>query len=139
MGSISIGALGSFDLDRFVRELADSSDNVGCVLLFVGSVRAEGADGNRVQHLHYESYVELAERELERIVRDAERDPNVYSVGIHHASGDIPVSGFTFIVGVAAKHRKEGFRVLEAVVNRVKAEVHIWKKEVTDGGEYWIH
>ncbi|MEM3615301.1 MAG: molybdenum cofactor biosynthesis protein MoaE [Candidatus Methanomethylicia archaeon] len=138
MSNVFIGDVRNIDLNDFIRYLKGSSPNVGCILLFIGFVRSEGFDGGSVSKLHYEAYEELVKLELNRIVSDACKVDGVYSVGIMHMIGDALPGEKTFIVGVAAKHREEGFKVLREVVERVKGEVHIWKKEITDKGEYWL-
>jgi len=138
MGKIFIGDIRSVDFNDIVHRLKSSSPNVGCVLLFIGFVRSEGVNGGSVKSLFYEAYRELAERELKSIVDDAMKVDGVYSVEVMHMIGSAFPGEHTFIVGVASKHRGEGFKVLRDVVERVKSEVHIWKKEITDKGEYWI-
>jgi molybdopterin synthase catalytic subunit len=39
---------------------------------------------------------------------------------------------------VAGAHREEVFKTLRDAVERMKREVAIWKKEITDEGEYWV-
>lgn len=133
-----MGDLKSVDFNSIIDRLKSSSPNVGCVLLFIGFVRAEGADGGAVKELNYEAYGDLAKSELESIVGDAMKCDGVYSVAVMHKVGRAVPGEHTFIVGVASKHRSEGFKVLREIVERVKSEVHIWKKEVTDKGEVWI-
>jgi len=135
---IFLGDLKSVDFNSIIDRLKSSSPNVGCVLLFIGFVRAEGADGGAVKELNYEAYGDLAKSELESIVGDAMKCDGVYSVAVMHKVGRAVPGEHTFIVGVASKHRSEGFKVLREIVERVKSEVHIWKKEVTDKGEVWI-
>ena len=39
---------------------------------------------------------------------------------------------------VASKHRKEGREAMAELVDRIKHEVPIWKKEITENGAYWV-
>ncbi|MEM1549929.1 MAG: molybdenum cofactor biosynthesis protein MoaE [Candidatus Methanomethylicia archaeon] len=138
MCSIFLGDIRSLNFNDLINRLKSTSPNVGCVLLFIGFVRSEGVDGGNVRNLVYEAYKDLAERELKSIVDDSMKVDGVYSIEIMHMIGSAVPGEHTFIVGVASKHRNEGFRVLRDVVERVKREVHIWKKEITDRGENWI-
>lgn len=138
MCSIFLGDIRPLDFNDLINRLKSSSSNVGCVLLFIGFVRSEGVDGGNVKSLVYEAYRDLAEKELRSIVNDSMKVNGVYSIEIMHMIGSAFPGEHTFIVGVASKHRSEGFKVLRDVVERVKREVHIWKKEITDKGENWI-
>ena len=40
---------------------------------------------------------------------------------------------------VAAAHREQLFSVLREAIERLKAQVPIWKKEHTQNGEFWVH
>ncbi|RLE55055.1 MAG: molybdenum cofactor biosynthesis protein MoaE [Candidatus Methanomethylicota archaeon] len=139
MGEVFLGDLDNVDFNRLICDLKSSSKNVGCILLFIGSVREESFRGGSVKFLHYEAYEDLALKVMRKIVEDAEAFNDVFSATILHSLGDRKVGSNTFIVGVAAKHRIIGFKVLRRIVERVKGEVPIWKKEITDSGEYWIH
>jgi molybdopterin synthase catalytic subunit len=47
--------------------------------------------------------------------------------------------GFVLMLVVLAGHRTEAFRAVEDAINRLKDEVPIFKKEVTEDGEFWVH
>ncbi|RLE50886.1 MAG: molybdenum cofactor biosynthesis protein MoaE [Candidatus Methanomethylicota archaeon] len=136
---VGIGDLSKLELSEIVSRLKSASRNVGCVVLFIGFVREEGLMGDKVKHLHYESYGDLAIKKMEEIRKGVIDGEKVFSAIIHHAVGRVPVGEETLIVGVAAKHRAEGFKAVQEIIDKVKSEVPIWKKEVTDEGEYWIH
>ncbi|MCS7096877.1 MAG: molybdenum cofactor biosynthesis protein MoaE [Candidatus Methanomethylicia archaeon] len=136
--NVFVGDLKSIDFNNLINKLKSSSLNVGCVLLFIGFVRSEGANGGIVKNLFYEAYEDLAKKELEKIVSDVMQINGIFSVEVMHMLGLANPGDCTFIVGVASKHRSEGFKVLREIVERVKSEVHIWKKEITDKGEYWV-
>jgi len=60
MGEVFLGDLDNVDFNRLIRDLKSSSKNVGCILLFIGSVREESFRGGSVKFLHYEAYEDLA-------------------------------------------------------------------------------
>lgn len=136
---MSLGRIDNVDLYRLIDDLKSSSENVGCVILFIGVVRKEAASGDVVDHLFYEAYRELALRKMKEIVDGVVDGEKVFSACIHHALGKIGVGGETMLVGVAAKHRSDGFHAIKRMIDEIKSEVPIWKKEVTDKGEYWVH
>lgn len=136
---VSLGKVDEIKLDGLIDDLKSSSKNVGCIILFIGIVRGESVTGNSVSHLYYEAYGELAIKKMQEIVSDAVDGDRVFSACIHHALGKIDVGRETMYVGVAAKHRSEGFKALQRMIDRIKSEVPIWKREVTDKSEYWVH
>jgi len=113
-------------------------ENVGSVLVFTGIVRGIGKDGGRVLKLHYEAHEELAEKVLRRIVEEAKEKYNLADVIVLHKVGEARVGEIVFFVAVLSKHREEGYKGLIEIVDRVKKEAPIWKKEYTTKGAYWV-
>jgi len=64
--------------------------------------------------------------------------PGIVDVRIHHVIGELEVGEDIVYVVVAGGHRSEVFEVLREAVERMKREAAIWKKEITDRGEYWV-
>jgi molybdopterin synthase catalytic subunit len=90
-----------------------------------------------VKYLHYEAADEAREKLLE-IATHAERSRGICHVQIHHVVDDLIPGEDAIYVIVGGKHRKEVFAALSEIMNRVKNEVMIWKKEITERGEYWV-
>lgn len=88
--------------------------------------------------MDYEAYDEIAVSKLSEIRADLLKRDGVIEVSIHHVIDRLAVGEASLFVVVAAKHRKQAFRVLEEAVERVKREVTIWKKEVTEKESYWV-
>ena len=110
----------------------------GALCCFEGRVRNHH-EGRRVQKLIYQAYPKMAERELSRIQAEAEKEwPGLY-VRVQHRIGELCVGDVAVVVLVWAPHRHEGFRACEAVMDRIKARVPIWKKEFyADGTTDWV-
>ena len=62
----------------------------------------------------------------------------IIDVRIHHIVGELEVGEDIVYIVVAGSHRSEVFKVLREAVERMKREAAIWKKEITDLGEYWV-
>ena len=106
---------------------------------FEGWVRDHN-EGQRVLRLDYEAYVELAVREGERIVAEAERRFGVRQVRCVHRIGELALGDLAVWVGVAAPHRAEAFAACRYVIDEVKHRVPIWKKEYYVGGDSgWVN
>lgn len=123
-------------VDEIVSRL--SSPEIGGIATFVGIVRGI-EEGERIFHLEYEAYPEMAEAELERICADVkERWKTIAGVVIVHRIGRVPVGETAVVIGIAAAHREELFDALRYAIDQVKESVPIWKKEFGEKGERWI-
>ena len=129
---------GEVDFFTLLRKLkSELKGKVGAIASFVGIVRGTSEGGEPVKHLHYECSEEAREK-LEEIAADAERRPGISRVLIHHVIDDLKPGEDAIYVIVAGKHRAEVFAALPQIMDRVKAEAPIWKKEITETGEYWV-
>jgi molybdopterin synthase catalytic subunit len=139
MVDVGIHKKGEVDLPRLLgklrQELGTEAGAIGC---FIGVVRGTSGGGETVKRLRYECSDE-ALKKLEQIAAEAEQRPNISRVMIHHVIDDLGPGEDAIYVLVAGKHRAEVFSALPEIMDRVKAEVPIWKKEITESGEYWVH
>lgn len=124
--------------DLLERMKEDLDEEVGAIGCFVGVVRAVSREGKKVRRLSYEAAGD-ADKKIEEIASEAEKQPNIKRVMIHHIIDQLTPGEETIYVLVAGKKREDVFKALPEIMNRVKTEVPIWKKEVTENGEYWIH
>jgi molybdopterin synthase catalytic subunit len=122
-----------------VRELlaASRSDGDGAVSIFLGTVRETNA-GQSVLFLEYEAYAGMAEREMERIEREAIARFPVSRVEVVHRVGRVAVGETSVVVAVAAPHRAAAMDACRYVIDALKASVPIWKREHFEGGIVWI-
>ena len=60
------------------------------------------------------------------------------AAAVEHRVGPVPLSEPSVVVAVSAPHRGEAFAGAREIIDRVKAEAPIWKKEVADGRERWV-
>jgi len=122
-------------LNKFRRELGKEVGAIGC---FIGIVRGISEEGEAVKSLRYECSDE-ALRKLEEIASDVEKSPNISRVMIHHVIDELKPGEDAIYVLVAGRHRGEVFEALPKIMDRIKVEVPIWKKEITETKEYWVH
>lgn len=110
--------------------------------MFIGVVRGETLNEEKVEKLMLEAYEEKANEALTKICEDLKKRDGIVDVQIHHLLGEFEVSEDLVYVSVTGAHRKNVFRALQEAVDRYKKEAPIFKKEyVVDGkGEtkaYW--
>lgn len=110
---------------------------VGGVVVFLGVVRNE-FESRPSQGLHYEAYRAMAEQEMARIGASLKARHGVLHVIMQHRVGTLSVTEPSVLVAVSAPHRAAAFAACEEAIDRLKAEVPIWKKELwADGAAAW--
>ena len=103
----------------------------GAVVTFSGVTRD-------VERLEYEAYAEMAEERMRTIAAEALEQHGLCAAAVEHRVGDVPLSEPSVIVAVSAPHRGEAFAGASAIIDRVKAEAPIWKKEIEGGEGRWV-
>jgi molybdopterin synthase catalytic subunit len=110
----------------------------GAITVFAGVVRGETGD-LRTDHLEYEAYAEMAEPMLADIGAEVQqRWPQVQAISIVHRVGRLEVGEPSVVIAVAAAHRAGTFDACSYAIERLKAIVPIWKKEVGSDGQWWV-
>ena len=109
----------------------------GGVVTFTGVVRNRARD-QAIDHLEYEAYGPMAEKELEKILAQVrERWPDA-RLALRHRVGRLEIGDAAVMVAAAAPHRAEAFEACRFAIDTLKQSVPIWKKEFADGGAYWV-
>ena len=109
----------------------------GGLAVFLGTVRNHSG-GQRVLRLLYEAYDRMALAEMERIGESVMREVQVSKVVIIHRIGELQIGDVAVITAAAAPHRSEAFRACQLLINRVKQDVPIWKKEFFEATAAWV-
>jgi molybdopterin synthase catalytic subunit len=125
------------DVGRVDRFLRDAS--VGGIALFIGTTR-EYTNGRQTAALSYESYSSMAIQEMNRLVDTAEERWSTSKVCLIHRLGVVEVAEASVVVGVATAHRSEAFEACRFLIDQLKVDVPIWKKEsYVDGATAWVN
>ncbi len=109
----------------------------GAVVTFLGTTRNE-TGGHRVLYLEYEAYEGMAGKMLTRIAGEVSERWGIADVSIAHRFGRLQPGEVSMVVAVASPHRASAFEACQYVVDRVKQNVPIWKKEVFQDGAAWV-
>ncbi len=75
---------------------------------------------------------------MRAIASEALETHELCAAAVEHRVGDVPLSEPSVIVAVSAPHRGEAFAGAREVIDRVKAEAPIWKKEIAGGSGRWV-
>ncbi|PKB77583.1 MAG: hypothetical protein BZY70_02045 [SAR202 cluster bacterium MP-SInd-SRR3963457-G2] len=112
-------------------------DTNGAVVTFLGTTR-DNFEGKRVITLEYEAFEEMAVKKLEEIRQGLMAEFQIEDIAIAHRIGRVDIGQISLIVAVASPHRKEAFLACHEAVDRLKATVPIWKKEIYEDGSRWV-
>lgn len=111
----------------------------GAVVLFLGTTR-EVTHGRGTNSLDYEAYPEMAERKLAELESEARRRWPVIECCVVHRLGHLLPGEASVAVAVSTAHRDDAFNAGRWLIDTIKQEVPIWKRENwADGTTDWVH
>jgi molybdopterin synthase catalytic subunit len=111
----------------------------GAVVLFLGTTR-ELTGGRQTVALDYEAYREMAERQLADLESEARRRWPVVECRIVHRLGRVPPAEASVAIAVSTPHRSDAFAAGQWLIDSLKRDVAIWKREQwADGTTEWVH
>ena len=116
-------------LDELAARVRDP--RAGAVVTFQGVTR-------EVEQLEYEAYAAMAEERMAAILEDAVVRHGLCAAAVEHRVGGVPLSEPSVCVATSAAHRAEAFSGAREIIDRVKAEAPIWKKEVDGDRQQWV-
>lgn len=138
MPAVRIAAVSSepLDLDTHLRAVEDPTS--GAVTTFVGRVRDHDPDAERgVASLEYSAHPD-AEAALRRIAEAAIGETDAI-VAVSHRVGHLEVGDLAVIIAVASSHRAEAFAVCRALIETIKTDLPVWKRQIdVDGNAAWL-
>ncbi len=121
--------------DAVLARLADPEN--GAIVTFNGIVR-NNSEGRRTRYLEYEAYPAMAEATLRQIADEIRaRWPDVRHIAFVHRIGHLTIGETAVVIALSAAHRPQLFDALHYAIDRLKAIVPIWKKEVWEDGAAW--
>ncbi len=110
----------------------------GAVVTFDGRVRNHNA-GQAVSKLEYQAYPLLAISTGQRILEEEATRFGLLAVQAVQRTGPLAIGDAAVWVGVASAHRAAAFDGTRAIMERLKYELPIWKKEIyADGRSEWV-
>lgn len=110
----------ALSLDAVAERVRDP--RAGAVVTFSGVTR-------EVAHLDYEAYAEMAAQRIEEIVAAAIARHGLCAAAADHRVGRVALGEASVVVAASAPHRPEAFAGAREIIDRIKAEAPIWKKE----------
>lgn len=116
-----------------------SSATAGALVSFAGVVRDH--DGGRaVRALEYSGHPSAADVIARVAAEVAAAHPAVQALAVSHRLGPLAIGEAALVCAVSAAHRGEAFAACAALVDEVKMQLPIWKRqEFPDGTDEWVN
>ncbi|KAF9310466.1 Molybdopterin synthase catalytic subunit [Podila horticola] len=130
-------------LDEVAKLVHDPK--AGAISTFSGTTR-DNFEDKEVKTLAYEAYTPMAEHTMKLLIKSARAKwDDLIHVAIYHKIGDCPVGETSVVIAVSSGHRRQGLEATAWLIDELKVQIPIWKKEIytnggpegTDGGEVW--
>jgi molybdopterin synthase catalytic subunit len=118
-----------------------SNEHAGGVAVFLGTTRAEtNAHGQQLIALDYQAYEEMAMQQLRKLAAAARAKWPIIKLALLHRIGRVGLAEPSVVIAVSTPHRGDAFDACRFLIDSLKKDIAIWKKEVwADGTGTWVH
>ena len=128
----------SLDPREELGALLGQATGDGAVVSFVGIARPVNQDGDQIERLVLEHHPTLTMRSLDEIAHAAAQRFEISHVRVVHRYGEIPAGDPIVFAGAASSHRRAAFEAADYLMDRLKTEAVLWKREDGPAGSRWI-
>lgn len=104
--------------------------NIGAHQIFMGQIREDAKNGKKVSAIQYYVYPEMAEKKMAEIRMELLLKHKLTCAHILHSEGIVNAGEICFFVFVSSPHRNAAMDACREMVNRIKADVPIFGKEI---------
>ncbi|KIY64224.1 molybdenum cofactor synthesis 2 [Cylindrobasidium torrendii FP15055 ss-10] len=132
-------SLEPLDTKKIIDSVGD--DGAGAIAVFIGTTR-NSFQGKVVTRLEYQAYSKLAIKTMAAIMEEVCNSvasqntsgikPQIRCTVVHRI-GVVPVGEPSIVIAVSSPHRKEAFKACESILEDVKKQAQIWKREYYEG------
>lgn len=126
-----------FDPQREEVAFAAGRTDMGALVSFVGLCRVD-SDGTAVSALHIDHYAGFTEAEITRLVQDVAGRFACPDILVVHRVGDIAPGEAIVLVAALSRHRANAFDAVRILMDYLKTDAPLWKKETGADGTRWI-
>jgi len=115
-----------------------SNTAIGAHSIFLGQVRADEIGDENVTGINYTAYEAMALEMMYQIREDIFAKYQLTCLHVHHSLGLVPAGEVCLFVFTSSAHRKAAMEACDELVERIKAELPIWGKEIlTNESHQW--
>ncbi|MEO8300331.1 MAG: molybdenum cofactor biosynthesis protein MoaE [Rhizomicrobium sp.] len=127
----------AFDPQAEVVAFAAGRDDAGALVSFVGTCRARTGDV-AVEELRIDQYPGFSEKEIARLAEETGRRFECPDLLVVHRVGVIRPGEAIVLVAALSIHRANAFKAVETLMDYLKTDAPLWKKESGPQGARWI-
>ena len=109
----------------------------GAVTAFTGMVR-ETAKGAAVDYLYLDWYPGMTEVSIQAIADAVAERFDIQALCIQHRCGEVRAGEPVVFVAAASVHRRAAFEAVDYMMDRLKSEAALWKREVGPETDHWV-
>ena len=124
----------SFIADSIAKHA--SKTGIGGHNIFLGQVRVDDIEGKKVSAIEYTSNIEMALEKMHEIRESIFAKYEITCMHVHHSLGKVNAGELCLFVFTSSKHRKVAIDACTECVEKIKAELPIWGKELFEGEGY---
>lgn len=128
---------GSFDPQAETTCFAAGREDMGALVSFVGLCRA-ATGGAAVEELRIDHYPGFTEKEITRLAGDTARRFDCPDLLVVHRVGRIAPGEPIVLVAALSVHRANAFEAVKVLMDYLKTDAPLWKKETGPSGARWI-
>jgi molybdopterin synthase catalytic subunit len=103
---------------------------IGAHSIFLGQVRSDVIAGKEVAAIEYTTYEAMALEKMHELREAIFATYELTCMHVHHSLGRVAAGEICLFVFTSSRHRKAAIAACEATVERIKAELPIWGKEL---------
>ena len=120
------------------QTLLEQLDLTGCgaVVSFLGITRGHD-NGIEIYRLEFDAWQDKLGNVLQLLAETAIENFGISKVAMAHRIGSVKAGENIVSIHVASPHRKQAFQACEWLIDELKIQAPIWKKEVSEHGEKW--
>ncbi|HYG38272.1 MAG TPA: molybdenum cofactor biosynthesis protein MoaE [Cytophagales bacterium] len=124
----------SFISDSIQKHSAKT--DIGAHSIFLGQVRSDLIEDKAVAAIEYTAYEEMALKKMDEIREEIFAKYTLTCMHVHHSLGKVAAGEICLFVFTSSKHRKVAIDACEETVERIKAELPVWGKELFQDESY---
>lgn len=114
----------------------NTKTDIGGHSIFLGQVRADVIDNKKVRAIEYTAYEDLAIESMHTIREQIFEKYALTCMHVHHSLGNVLAGEICLFVFTSSPHRKAAIEACSETVERIKAELPIWGKELFEDETY---
>lgn len=126
-----------FSAEAEIECLKSSSKRIGGICSFIGCAR-DFSEGREVSEISFDAYGAMALAEMSALRSEALKRFDLIDARLVHRVGTVKGGDNIVFIAAAAEHRGAAFDACRWLIDTLKEQVPIWKKEVTPSGESWV-